>query len=75
MGTRDESDYYEDNSYSQLAFREKQELVDRYLRMTQPATVWDLGANTGVFSRLASEQGCFTCAFDSDAACVERAYL
>ena len=38
----------------------------------QPGTVWDLGANTGVFSRLASRRGAFTCAMDIDPACVER---
>jgi hypothetical protein len=69
------ADYYDDNSYLPEAFRTKQELVTRFLRRAAPATVWDLGANTGVFSRIASEQGCFTCAFDIDPACVERAYL
>jgi Methyltransferase domain len=69
------ADYYEDNSYSQQAFQQKQQLVASYLRRRAPATVWDLGANTGVFSRLAAELGCYTCAFDIDPACVERAYL
>lgn len=69
------SNYYEDNSYSPEALGEKKELVDRYLRIVQPATVWDLGANTGVFSRIACDLGCFTCALDIDPACVERAYL
>jgi ribosomal protein L11 methylase PrmA len=69
------ADYYEDNSYSPAALQEKQELVERYLKSVQPGTVWDLGANTGVFSRIASKLGSFTCAFDIDPACVERAYL
>jgi ribosomal protein L11 methylase PrmA len=38
-------------------------------------TVWDLGANTGVFSQMACRLGSFACAFDSDPMCVERAYL
>jgi hypothetical protein len=69
------ADYYEDNSYSTVAFEEKQAIVARYLKMMQPATVWDLGANTGVFSQIARELGCFTCAFDIDPVCVEHAYL
>jgi len=69
------ADYYEDNSYSQQAFQQKQQLVESYLRRVAPTTVWDLGANTGVFSRLAGKLGCYTCAFDIDPACVERAYL
>jgi ribosomal protein L11 methylase PrmA len=40
-----------------------------------PASVWDLGANTGYFSRIAAESGASTIAFDMDPACVERAYL
>ena len=69
------ADYYQDNSYSEQAFVEKQQLVESYLRRVAPATVWDLGANTGVFSRLAGKLSCYTCAFDIDPACVERAYL
>ena len=39
-----------------------------------PEQVWDLGANNGVFSRLASEQGIFTLSFDIDPAAVEQNY-
>jgi hypothetical protein len=69
------ADYYTDNSYTEAGFQQKQDLVRQYLKSIQPATVWDLGANTGVFSRIACEQGAYTCAFDVDPACVERAYL
>ena len=68
-------DYYDQNSYSAAGFNEKQTLVQQYLRSAEPKTVWDLGANTGVFSRIACDLGCFTCAFDIDPACVERAYV
>ena len=74
-GQTEWGDYYEDNSYSPAASREKQELVKRYLQAINPSTVWDLGANTGVFSQIAAELGAFTCAFDIDPACVERAYV
>jgi ribosomal protein L11 methylase PrmA len=37
--------------------------------------VWDLGANVGVFSRLACAQGAQTLAFDLDPAAVEQNYL
>jgi ribosomal protein L11 methylase PrmA len=39
-----------------------------------PATVWDLGANVGRFSRLSSSRGIATVAFDQDPTCVEAAY-
>ena len=36
--------------------------------------MWDLGANTGVYSRIASERGARVVSFDVDPACVERNY-
>jgi ribosomal protein L11 methylase PrmA len=42
------------------------------LRRTGAKTVWDLGANTGEYSRLAAEQGASVVAFDLDPAAVER---
>jgi hypothetical protein len=68
--------YYEvDHNYSEAAFAQKKALVSAFLDQIQPKTVWDLGANTGVFSRLASDQGIPTVAFDIDPAAVERNYL
>lgn len=71
----DWADYYQNNSYSAAAFEQKQDLVARVLKNLGPQTVWDLGANTGVFARLASDLGCRTCAFDIDPGCVESAYV
>lgn len=68
------ADYYTDTNYSQEAASEKARLVAGFLEALQPATVWDLGANTGVYSRLASERGIATVAWDIDPAAVERAY-
>ena len=75
FGKTEWDDYYQENSYSTEALNAKRELVERYLRLAGPSTVWDLGANTGVFGQIACDLGCFTCAFDVDPACVERAYL
>ncbi len=68
------SDYYQVNSYSQESAGNKRQLVARYLDAIEPRTVWDLGANTGVYSRLATEQGAYCVAWDVDPACVEQAY-
>ena len=46
-----------------------------YLHYLKPRTVWDLGANTGVFSRIASDRGINTIAMDIDPGCVEANYL
>jgi len=75
LGRTEWGAYYEDNSYSTAASEEKRQTVERFIRRLQPSTVWDLGANTGKFGRIASDLGAYTCAFDIDPACAERAYL
>ncbi len=69
------ADYYGETNYSDNAFEQKQEIVRRLLEGTGPGTVWDLGANTGLFSRIASGLGHQTVAFDMDPVAVERNYL
>jgi ribosomal protein L11 methylase PrmA len=67
--------YYEDTNYSEKAMQHKKTLVSAFLDKANPKMVWDLGANTGVFSRLASERGAPTVSFDIDPAAVELNYL
>jgi hypothetical protein len=70
-------DYYTASSshYSTSAFEHKKQLVSTFLERLQPTSTWDLGANTGEFSRLAANQGSYTVAFDIDPAAVEQNYL
>jgi hypothetical protein len=68
------SGYYGDNSYTGPAFGHKQRAVSRFLAGLRPAMVWDLGANTGVFSLIAAAQGALTVAFDADHAAVDAHY-
>jgi ribosomal protein L11 methylase PrmA len=49
--------------------------VAEFLDMVNPKTVWDLGANVGMFSRIASDKGIETISFDIDPAAVEINYL
>jgi hypothetical protein len=67
-------DYYEHTNYSERSRARKEALVARWIEELAPADVWDLGANTGRFSRLASERGIPTVAFDIDPAAVEKCY-
>ena len=67
--------YYDQTNYSEIAQNEKFRLVQEYLDQVNPRTVWDLGANTGVFSRIASQRGIHTVAFDVDPAAVEKNYF
>jgi len=69
------SHYYEGDSYDQEGLDDKLVLVTDLLTKIQPQTVWDLGANSGLFSRLASENGIETMSFDLDPAAVEMSYL
>ena len=69
------ADYYQDTNYSKEAFEDKKAAVAQLLDRAKPKTVWDLGANVGIFSRLASQRGIETIAIDGDAATVERLYL
>ena len=68
------SDYYEDTNYSANAFEHKKQIVAEFLEEISPKTVWDLGANIGMFSRLASDRGINTISFDIDLAAVEKNY-
>ena len=67
--------YYAFHNYDDAAFLEKKEVVARFLDETQPGYVVDLGANTGVFSEMASKRDMMTIALDVDPAAVEIAYL
>jgi hypothetical protein len=69
------SGYYGDcRTYSAEALGRKEELVGKLLEEASPSTVWDLGANTGRFSRIAAAGGAFTVSLDADPAVVEASY-
>lgn len=67
-------DYYKKNNYTDAAFEHKKQLVKEWSSEKKPALVWDLGGNTGVFSREAASSGAFTVSFDIDPAAVEQNY-
>jgi ribosomal protein L11 methylase PrmA len=67
-------DYYTFTNYSNTAFKHKKEVVKKIISNAKPKIVWDLGANTGEFSRIASSNGSLTIAFDIDPLAVEKNY-
>ncbi len=69
------ANYYGETNYSRSAFDEKKAIVSDFIEKVNPAKVWDLGANTGEFSRLASDKGVFTVAFDVDPGAVAQNYV
>jgi len=66
--------YAETGHYSDEALDAKEELVESWIAERTPSSVWDLGANTGRFARLASSREIDAIAFDLDPYCVEEAY-
>ena len=67
------ADYETEHNYSAAAATEKRDTVAAILGRLAPASVWDLGANTGVFSST-SPEGTRVVAIDGDHAAVERHY-
>jgi hypothetical protein len=66
--------YYQETNYSPEAFEHKKRLLEEFLTVIRPKEVWDLGANIGIFSRIASSKGIRTISFDMDPVAVEKNY-
>ena len=66
------SDYYANTNYTKASHEHKAELVARFVAQTGAKVVWDLGANTGRFSKIAADNGATVYSFDIDPATVER---
>jgi hypothetical protein len=68
------ADYYDGDSYDEHASNHKREIVGEFIDAIGPSELWDLGANTGEYSRIAAQRGIDCIAFDVDPACVDRGY-
>jgi hypothetical protein len=66
------ADYAEHTSYGERAAADKDRIVDAFVREIPGPRVWDLGANTGRFSRIAADAGKRVVALDIDPAAAER---
>ncbi|HSL30408.1 MAG TPA: class I SAM-dependent methyltransferase [Anaerolineales bacterium] len=66
--------YYDITNYSDAAFEHKRQLVEEWTARVKPDLVWDLGANTGVFSRVAAGSNAYVVSSDIDPAAVEQNY-
>jgi hypothetical protein len=69
------ADYEHQHNYSEQALQAKKEAVQAFLEQASPAVVWDIGANTGSFSRLAAEKAKLVVALDVDPGATEMNYL
>ncbi len=68
------ANYYQDTNYSQAGFENKKKIVSDFLDKINAKSVWDLGANRGVFSRIAGNKGIEVISFDNDQSAVEKNY-
>lgn len=67
-------EYYENTNYSRAAFEHKKRIIAEFIEKARPELVWDLGANLGIFSRIAGDLGIRTISFDIDPQAVEKNY-
>ncbi len=68
------AEYYDDTNYTEAGLKSKDGILDGFLKRIPPGMVWDLGANTGRFSRIAADRGNRVISFDIDPAAVDRNY-
>jgi ribosomal protein L11 methylase PrmA len=68
------ADYADNTSYGCAAAGDKDAIVHRLVQAAGGRVVWDLGANTGRFSRIAAELGRRVIAWDIDPAATESNY-
>ncbi len=67
-------DYYLDTNYSDLSMDKKHTIISELINEIKPKLLWDIGGNTGDFSRIASNKGIQTILFDIDYAAIEKSY-
>ena len=68
------SDYAQSHNYSDQDFNLKRTFVEDAVTARARRLVWDLGANTGTFARIAAKAGAYVVATDADHLAVERLY-
>lgn len=73
-GTSVWSEYATHNSYEAADAASKQAFVREVAASRRWRLAWDIGCNTGVFSRIAAEHAETVVALDADAVAVERLY-
>lgn len=67
-------DYASQNSYDSEEAVGKREFIAEFVRRTRPASLWDMGCNTGEYSALALESGAgYVVGFDFDHGALEKA--
>ena len=66
--------YETDHSYAEASFAAKTAFVQEVVEERRRRLVWDLGCNTGTFSRIAASNSDYVVAIDGDVQAVDRLY-
>jgi hypothetical protein len=69
------SQYANNNSYTNDDADLKKDFVRKQIQRHKRSLVWDIGANTGTFSQIASENSNYVLAVDADHLAIEHLYL
>ncbi len=68
------SDYDTTHSYNESSFEIKKSFVKKAVSASSRQLVWDLGCNTGTFSRLCAKHSDYVIAADGDPKAIDRLY-
>jgi SAM-dependent methyltransferase len=71
----DWSEYDKTHSYQHIDFEAKKEFVQKHVSHVNRDQIWDIGCNTGTFSRIASDFCNQVISIDGDHNAVERLYV
>ncbi len=71
----DWSQYDKTHSYTDIDHENKKEFILKHLSASNPDYAWDIGCNTGTFSKLCSEFCNYVIAIDGDHGAVDKLYL
>jgi hypothetical protein len=74
MDHSDWSEYDQTHSYVNAEHEAKKDFVKEHVSASHRDTVWDIGCNTGTFSRISAGHSCSVIAIDGDHNAVEKLY-
>ena len=75
LGSTRWGDYASQDLVGSKYFESKNAVISEFVDLVKPRTAWDMGANTGLMSRLLASKGVSVISMDSDDGAIEKNYL
>lgn len=66
--------YDSEHSYAEASFQAKKAFVEKHVQARHRRMAWDLGCNTGTFSKLCTQNADYVLSVDGDEKAIERLY-